>query len=116
MVPTPRGGRAWTWARTIRSASWRSSPSVQTGEHVLGECRQRVVACAHHDHAVAGARELYDAPAAVIAGRDVFGTAAGVFDQSDDPFAAFGAVDGAAEVDRVAQDREVVRVELVREG
>jgi hypothetical protein len=66
--------------------------------------------------AVTGADNLDDAAAAVVAVRDVFGRSPGFLDQPDDPVAALAAIDSTAEVDRVAQDRQVLRPELVRES
>src|SRR5690606_1036502 len=50
--------------------------------------------------------------AACFAAGDVLGGAARLLDQTDDPLASFGAVDRAAEIDRIAQDRDVVRAQL----
>src|SRR5258706_2364451 len=71
--------------------------SIEAGQQILGECRQRIVARAHDDDAVAGAGDFGDALAAILARADVLGCrtilAARRRDQANDPLAALAATD-----------------------
>ena len=90
--------------------------SGQGGQQLLRKLAERIIARAHYDHPVTGAGELDDAGGAIIAGRVVFGLPTVILDQSDDPFAALALVDGAAKIDWIAQDCEVVRSQLAGES
>ena len=73
----------------------------------------RIVARTHDDDTIGRAGHFGQPIAHRIARRDIFGVSACLFDQADNPFAAFAAVDRAAEIDGIAQNNRVAIVQFV---
>src|SRR3712207_857114 len=82
--------------------------SLEARQKVGGELRESIVACSHDYDAIIGAREFDEAIRAHGAFRNVLGVATEGADALYDVGAADASVGGAAIIDRIGHDEDVV--------